>query len=70
MAMRDSDNVKNHFFRSNRFFSKEQEWYFRTREGIDCGPFDSHEEAELMLKAFLRYKQLMPNLQIMANHSS
>lgn len=32
-------------FRSNRFFNSNGYWYYTTREGVDIGPFDSHEDA-------------------------
>ena len=28
-------------FRSNRFFTSGNDWYFSTREGVDQGPFES-----------------------------
>lgn len=31
--------------RSDRFFRKDDYWYYTTREGVDIGPFDSIDEA-------------------------
>lgn len=31
--------------RSDRVFQKDGYWYFHTREGVQIGPFDSHELA-------------------------
>lgn len=31
--------------RSDRFFCKDDYWYYTTREGVDIGPFDSIDEA-------------------------
>lgn len=31
--------------RSDRFFQKDDYWYYTTREGVDIGPFDTREEA-------------------------
>ena len=45
------------WFRSDRLFRVDGEWYFHTREGIAVGPYRSQFEAEVdvgMLKALLR----------------
>lgn len=31
--------------RNDRFFCKDDYWYYTTREGVDIGPFDSMNEA-------------------------
>lgn len=31
--------------RNDRFFCKDDYWYYTTREGVDIGPFDSLDEA-------------------------
>lgn len=31
--------------RQDRFFQKDDYWYYTTREGVDIGPFDSFDEA-------------------------
>ena len=41
--------------RSARFFQQEAYWYFRTREGLDIGPFDKQEDAEAGLNGFLGF---------------
>jgi hypothetical protein len=38
---------KQTWFRSDRVFNCNGQWYFHTREGIDVGPYDSHLEAEI-----------------------
>lgn len=43
--------------RSDRFFNQENYWYYRTREGLDIGPYDSHEIAKQGLSDFLAYLQ-------------
>ena len=40
-------------FRTGRFFNIETNWYFSTREGIDHGPFESKQQAEMSLSDFL-----------------
>jgi hypothetical protein len=43
------------FSSSDRFFQQESYWYFRTREGLDIGPFDTKEEAETGFNGFLGF---------------
>lgn len=45
------------WFRSERVFLSNGQWFFHTREGVDVGPYDSQFEAEIeagMLKELLR----------------
>lgn len=41
-------------FRSDRFFSVGNKWYFSTREGFDSGPYANRERAESSLSHFLQ----------------
>lgn len=41
--------------RSQRFFQKEDYWYYRTREGVEIGPFDSLNEAETGASDFIDF---------------
>lgn len=41
--------------RSDRFFQQEAYWYFRTREGLDIGPFDKKEDAKTGLNGFIGF---------------
>ncbi len=41
-------------FRTGRFFTVETKWYFASREGIDYGPFDSKQQAEVSLDVFIQ----------------
>jgi len=41
-------------FRTGRFFNVETKWYFSSREGIDYGPFDSKQQAEVSLDVFMQ----------------
>ena len=43
--------------RSSRFIYKDGEWYARTRENIDLGPFESHAEAAVCLDQYLAFVQ-------------
>ncbi len=40
--------------RSERLFSEQELWYFRTREGDDVGPFRYRSEAESNLDRFVQ----------------
>lgn len=51
------DEAKRTWFRSDRVFNTNGQWYFHTREGIDVGPYESHMEAEIesgLLRELLR----------------
>jgi hypothetical protein len=41
------------YFRSNRLFAVNHDWYFATREGENKGPFKDRNQAELALAAFI-----------------
>ncbi len=41
--------------RSNRYFEQKSYWYFRTREGMDIGPFDSNKEAQEGVNGFIGF---------------
>jgi len=41
--------------RSRRFLEKNGYWYYRTREGVDIGPFDSLTEAESGASEFIDF---------------
>jgi uncharacterized protein DUF6316 len=36
-----------HHHRTDRSFNRHDNWFFRTREGIDAGPYPTHERAEI-----------------------
>jgi len=43
------------FFRMDRCYCTNGEWYFSTREGVEVGPFRSHADAEVELLMFIRH---------------
>jgi hypothetical protein len=47
-------------FRSDRFFSVGDKWYFTTREGFDSGPYANRERAEKSLQRFLTIISKLP----------
>lgn len=56
LPLRSQESHCSHL-RSERFFQQENYWYFRTREGLDIGPFDKQQEAEAGLSGFLGFLQ-------------
>ena len=59
-------NMKRHgelhgiHFRSNRFFTVANKWYFSTREGFDSGPYANRTRAQDGLRRFLKVAKLLP----------
>ncbi|KZY38794.1 hypothetical protein A3752_18610 [Oleiphilus sp. HI0081] len=47
-------------FRSSRFFSVGNKWYFSTREGFDSGPYANKERARDSLQSFLKIINKLP----------
>lgn len=41
--------------RSERLFIQHNYWYFRTREGMDIGPYDSQTEANSGINSFIEF---------------
>jgi len=41
------------YFRSDRFYKIDRNYYFSTREGIEIGPFGSKNEADIDLDRFI-----------------
>ncbi|MFT7559514.1 MAG: hypothetical protein ACI93R_001425 [Flavobacteriales bacterium] len=41
--------------RSKRFFQSQDYWYYKTREGVDIGPFDTISEAETGASDFIDF---------------
>lgn len=71
---KDSSHTRSRFgeralswFRRERVFASGASWYFRTREGIDVGPYGSRFEAEVeadILIARLSHEQGAPSLMV------
>ena len=47
-------------FRNERYYCMNGEWFFETRGGGQCGPFESKKEMEAELMMFIR-EQAMAN---------
>ncbi len=55
------------WFRRERVFASGGSWYFRTREGIDVGPYGSRFEAEIeadILIARLDHEASLPSVMV------
>jgi len=55
------------WFRRERVFASGGSWYFRTREGVDVGPYGSRFEAEVeadILIARLDHETSLPSLMV------
>jgi len=50
---RDSDPKNKTFFRSERFFLSQEQWYCTTREGTILGPFKERTDAVWALRDYL-----------------
>ena len=50
-----NDALASHPERSSRFFKLKSYWYFRTREGMDIGPFDRKMDAMEGASGFLSF---------------
>jgi len=47
-------------FRSSRYFSVGNKWYFSTREGFDSGPYADKDRAMHSLQRFLNIISKLP----------
>lgn len=47
-------------FRTDRFFSVGDKWYFSTREGFDSGPYANKERAQKSLDRFITIASKLP----------
>jgi hypothetical protein len=41
--------------RNGRFLQKDDYWYYTTREGVDIGPFDTRDDAEVGVGEFIDF---------------
>lgn len=56
LAARSNEQPRT-WFRSERVYHMNGAWFFRTREGVDLGPYESQSEAEVeagLLRELLR----------------
>ena len=57
---RDEDQGKS-WFRAERFYCEDGAWFFSTREGIDVGPYDNLQIAQLEAKRLVKILRAAPN---------
>ena len=60
MNLARRNETPKYWSRSDRVFLSDDQWFFRTREGIDVGPYESQFEAEIeagMLMELLRDRE-------------
>lgn len=51
---RVGEGMKNVKCRNQRLFSVGPDWYFKTREGIEIGPYENEKDAENGINRFIR----------------
>lgn len=67
MIVRQGEQEKS-WYRSDRFFKVNGDWYFSTREKIDVGPFQTKEGADKGLTLFIEsIQQPEQNVQAAAS---
>lgn len=60
---RPEDSADRSFFRTDRFFRSEGQWFFSTREGVDFGPFTVRGDGEKALVRYLDTQKTMRRLR-------
>lgn len=60
---RPDDPPDARYFRSDRFFRSEGQWYFATREGVDFGPFTIRPDGEKALRRYIETQHTMARLR-------
>jgi hypothetical protein len=62
---RPTDNDDQRWFRSDRFFLSDGQWFFTTREQADFGPFVHYADA---VKALRRYVETQATVKHVRRH--
>ncbi len=50
---RSGENLTKQYIRCGRFFHNDDLWYFKTREGVNYGPYESRTECKYAYEEFL-----------------
>lgn len=66
MPRKEDGEVSKTFFQVERFVQMNGQWYYTTREGHEKGPFDTREDAEGDLIAYLRHLDQMEEYGVKA----
>lgn len=59
MSERKTDGDDKRFFKMDRFYQMNAEWFYMTREGEEKGPFESKADAEGDLITYIRHMDQM-----------
>ena len=51
---RAGEQQNTHYFRSDRLFAVNDQWYFSTREHLDQGPYATRDEAVREMMAYAK----------------
>lgn len=60
---RSTDLGQKHYFRAERMFLSNEQYYFSTREGVEQGPYANPNDAEKALGRYVRTQHTMQRLQ-------
>ena len=53
--LRQGERKESSPVRTSRFFKSGDYWYYSTREGVDIGPYDHREAAEMGCSEFIEF---------------
>jgi hypothetical protein len=60
---RTGDEGQKSYFRTDRLFLSNGEYFFSTREGVDQGPYATRDDAEKALRHYLQTQSTMQRLR-------
>lgn len=60
---RATDDTEKNFFRTERVFLSDGQYYFATREGVDQGPFAGIDDAERALRHYIQTQRTMERMR-------
>jgi len=60
---RSTDDGHTHYFRAERVFLSNGQYYFSTREGVEQGPYANPNDAEKALGHYVRTQHTMQRLR-------
>ena len=60
---RSTDDIQKHYFRAERVFLSNEQYYFSTREGVDQGPYANASDTEKALNHYVRTQHTMQRIR-------
>lgn len=60
---RSTDDDHTHYFRTERVFLSNEQYYFSTREGVDQGPYANLNDAEKALGHYVQTQRTMQRIR-------